>query len=150
MSDSHIPSKELFPDWPSYYPDIPDGALLEAANSPDFSDAVLGTLVSSFVDYTRDEDSIEGYTRLYNWRHFPVFYVRTIGNAIVRVLYIREVKMEVSKAELYGLLTRLENILQNNTDPALMLRTLSSLVEDSEAMLPRVLKLREILNNTDV
>lgn len=51
-----------------------------------------------------------------------------------------------SKAELYGLLTRIENLI-NTTDPKSAFSTATGMMSDKESLQPRIDALREILKN---
>ena len=103
----------------------------------DFSDAVAGVLV--YQDVTQD-----GSHNIFGVRHFS----DQLGcDTVTYGKYAKLVHQPVSRLQLYGLITQLENLIKNGSDTAAAMRSFANLYNKPDEVLAELSALRDIVKN---
>lgn len=131
----------------------PEGTLVEASKTEGFDQFVTGTIDSQWFSSESYEQA-----RIRTGKQYPeksellvtnTFLVKYYPDesdvpAYLVANYARIPEPVTTNAELFGLLTRIENIL-TETDPGKVMRSVASLITDKEDMLVRLNVIRDRL-----
>jgi len=133
----------------------PNGMEVEASVTADFATFVTGTIFSQYMDVESYEDA-----RKRLGKEFPNksdlltqrrYYIQTesdnpsADHDFFKASFVRPVG--VSRSQLYGLITQLQNLIKNSNDTAAAMRSVANLYSKPDEVLKELDALRELISH---